>query len=88
MHTMLLYLIMPMGSTMGQEILVDKNFRRWPFPTKIKPVKYFLCNEHQSIPILVAKVWWQNLDYMKNLQVKYLPVKISQSTVFEKYGSY
>ena len=30
-----------------------------------------LCNVPQSIPILVAKVLRQNLDYTKNLQVKY-----------------
>ena len=30
-----------------------------------------LCNVCQPIPILVAKVWRQNLDYVKNLQVKY-----------------
>ena len=30
-----------------------------------------LHNVCQPIPILVAKVWQQTLDYAKNLQVKY-----------------
>ena len=30
-----------------------------------------LCNVRRPIQILVAKVWQQNLDYVKNLQAKY-----------------
>ena len=55
-------------------------FRQRPFPMKIKHAKY-VC---RPIPILVAKVWRRNLDYVKNLQVKILPVKISRSTVVIK----
>ena len=48
---------------------------------KIKHAKY-LCNVRRPIPMLVAKVWWWNLDYMKNLQVKYFTGEISQSMVY------
>ena len=47
-----------------------KIFRQRPFPAKIKHMKYS-CNVCRPIPILVAKVWQQNLDYAKHLQVKY-----------------
>ena len=57
-----------------------KIFHQQPFPMKIKHVK-ILCNICQPIQILVAKVWQRNLDYVKYLQAKILPVKIFQSTV-------
>ena len=34
-------------------------------------MRNILCNVRRLIPILVTKVWRQNLDYVKNLQVKY-----------------
>ena len=58
------------NNTIDRKILPLKLFRRQSFPTKIKHAKY-LCNVHQPIPILVAKVWRRNLAYAKNLQAKY-----------------
>ena len=47
-----------------------KIFHRRPFPTKLN-TQNILGNVRRPIPILVAKVWWWNLDYMKYFQVKY-----------------
>ena len=56
--------------TVDRKISAVKIFRRRSILTKIKHVKYFV--QHiLTIPILDAKVWRRNLDYAKNLQVKY-----------------
>ena len=46
-------------------IIVDDLFRR-----KLN-TQNILRNIHRPIPILIAKVWRLELDYMKNLQAKY-----------------
>ena len=58
-----------------------RNFRRYIFFVdnlfrRKLSTQNVLCNVHRPIPILVTKVWlrnfWlRNLDYAKNLQVKY-----------------
>ena len=54
----------------GREIFVVKIFCRRPFLTKIEHtnVLYNIC---QPIPISVAEVQRQKLDYTKNVQAKY-----------------
>ena len=56
--------------TVDYEIAVVKNFSSTTFSDEIEHAKY-LCNVRRPIPILVANVWWRNLDYVKNLQAKY-----------------
>ena len=34
-------------------------------------MRNILCNVRRPIPILVAKLWQQKLDYAKSLQAKY-----------------
>ena len=53
-----------------REIFVVKNFSSTIFWQKLN-TRNILCNVCQPIPILVAEVWQRNLDYAKNLQVKY-----------------
>ena len=64
-----------------------KLFRRQPLPAKIKHAKY-LCNVRRPIdlPILVAKVWRRNLDYTKNLQVKYFTGE--NILIYGRWGMY
>ena len=57
--------------TIDHEIFVIKNFSPTTFSDKNKIRKILVCNVCRPIPILVAKVWWWNLDYIKNLQAKY-----------------
>ena len=67
----LLYCTLDIMHTVDHEIFAAKiSFVNDLFQWKLN-TRNILCNVRQPIPILVTKVWQQNLDYAKNLQAKY-----------------
>ena len=70
-----------MYNTVDHEIFTVKYFVDL-FQRKLN-MQNILCDVRQPIPILITKVWRQNLDYAKNLQAKYFT-----SENIPIYGSY
>ena len=57
--------------TVDREIFVVKNSLSTTFFWRKSITWNILCNVHQPILILVAKIWQRKLDYAKYLQTKY-----------------
>ena len=81
--------------TVDCKIFVVKNFSSTTFSDEIKHTKYFVSCTLTYTNFGHQRVWWRNLDYTKNLQVKYFTgenIPIYGTTVllhknFRIYGS-